>query len=163
MKSLRVCSVLLLLGVMLVISGCQSVPPAPPTITPTLAPVSPTTTPSLSVAVSRTSVPLLKDWRFAVDRDKVGEQQGWIDPTYDDSKWVTVTVPHTWNVMSEYADYSGLAWYRHTFTPTVESGPAHLRLHFEAVFYLARVWLNGQYLGEHEGGYTPFEIDVTCP
>jgi beta-glucuronidase len=36
-----------------------------------------------------------------------------------------------------------------------------LRLRFEAVFYLARVWLNGQYLGEHEGGYTPFEFDVS--
>jgi beta-glucuronidase len=32
---------------------------------------------------------------------------------------------------------------------------------FEAVFHTAKVWLNGQPVGEHEGGYTPFEIDLT--
>jgi beta-galactosidase/beta-glucuronidase len=63
--------------------------------------------------------------------------------------------------MSEYSEYEGLAWYRRTFTVPPESQNAHLRLRFEAVFYLARVWLNGQYLGQHEGGYTPFEFDVT--
>lgn len=35
------------------------------------------------------------------------------------------------------------------------------RLRFEAVYYKTRVWLNGAYLGEHRGGYTPFEFDVT--
>ncbi|HSD85733.1 MAG TPA: glycosyl hydrolase 53 family protein, partial [Anaerolineae bacterium] len=63
--------------------------------------------------------------------------------------------------MSAYADYSGLAWYRRAFTVPAETQAAHLRLRFEGVFYVARVWLNGQYLGEHEGGYTPFEFDVS--
>jgi beta-glucuronidase len=113
------------------------------------------------VAIPPTSLPLLEDWRFAIDRDKAGEQQGWADPAYDDSAWTTVTVPHTWNVMPDHADYSGLAWYRRAFTLPSESKAAHLRLCFEGVFFLARVWLNGQYLGEHEGGYTPFEFDVS--
>jgi len=51
--------------------------------------------------------------------------------------------------MSEYSEYEGLAWYRRTFTVPPESQNARLRLRFEAVFYLARVWLNGQYLGQH--------------
>jgi len=63
--------------------------------------------------------------------------------------------------MEEHTDYDGVAWYRRTFTPPAEIQDAHLRLRFEAVFYLARVWLNGQYLGAHEGGYTPFEFDVS--
>jgi beta-galactosidase/beta-glucuronidase len=63
--------------------------------------------------------------------------------------------------MPDYSDYAGLAWYRRPFTIPGESKDAHLRLRFEAVFYLARVWLNGQYLGAHEGGYTPFEFDVS--
>ena len=33
-------------------------------------------------------------------------------------------------------------------------------LHFGAVDYHATVWLNGQLVGEHEGGYLPFEFDV---
>ena len=32
---------------------------------------------------------------------------------------------------------------------------------FDAVFYKTKIWLNGQHVGEHEGGYTPFELDVT--
>ena len=70
-------------------------------------------------------------------------------------------MPHTWGVMEEHADYDGVAWYRRTFTLPAEAQDAHLRLHFEAVLYLARVWLNGEYLGVHEGGYTPFEFDVS--
>ena len=107
------------------------------------------------------SIPLSGEWCFSIDRDRAGEKQGWFDPDYDDSSWITVNVPHTWNVMPEYSEYEGLVWYRRTFASPSELQNAHLRLKFDAVFYLARVWLNGQYLGQHEGGYTPFEFDVT--
>ena len=36
-----------------------------------------------------------------------------------------------------------------------------VRLQFDAVNYFSEVWLNGQPVGDHEGGYTPFEFDVT--
>jgi beta-galactosidase/beta-glucuronidase len=63
--------------------------------------------------------------------------------------------------MEAHANYDGPSWYRRTFAFPAEAQDTHLRLRFAAVFYLARVWLNGEYLGEHEGGYTPFEFDVT--
>jgi beta-galactosidase/beta-glucuronidase len=107
------------------------------------------------------SIPLGGEWRFSVDSDQVGEDEGWADPGFDDSAWMKVTVPHTWGVMEEHADYEGIAWYRRSLA-LPEAHDAHLRLRFDAVFYLARVWLNGEYLGEHEGGYTPFEFDVTA-
>src|ERR1044071_3386391 len=105
-----------------------------------------------------TSIPLTGEWSFSIDKAQTGEQQGWTTPTFDDSTWTKVSVPHTWNVMPEYSDYEGMGWYRRTFIAPAESPKGHLRLRFEAVFYLARVWLNGQFLGQHEGGYTPFEI-----
>ncbi|MBA3893131.1 MAG: hypothetical protein H0X69_05480 [Gemmatimonadales bacterium] len=40
-------------------------------------------------------------------------------------------------------------------------GAARYLLHFGAVDYAATVWLNGRRVGEHEGGYLPFEFDVT--
>ncbi len=40
-------------------------------------------------------------------------------------------------------------------------GTGKIVLHFEAVDYRAKVWLNGKYLGEHTGGYTPFSFDIT--
>jgi len=131
----------------------------------------PTTEPTLSEVVTMTtnpippiphvSIPLTGEWCFSIDKDQVGEAQGWANPKFDDLSWTTVKVPHTWNVMPEHSEYEGIAWYRRTFPVPVEAQNAHLRLKFEAVFYLARIWLNGQYLGQHEGGYTPFEFDVT--
>src|SRR5688572_6862873 len=133
---------------------------ATPTTEPTPSEVVTMTTDAI-LAIPSVSIPLSEEWCFSIDTDGVGEGQGWADPAFDDSSWATVSVPHTWNVMPEYSEYEGLAWYRRTFTAPSESRNAHLRLKFEAVFYLARVWLNGQYLGQHEGGYTSFEFDIT--
>src|SRR5215216_192445 len=132
---------------------------ATPTSEPTPSEVATTTYPILAIPSS--SIPLSGEWRFSIDKDQEGEGQGWANPNFDDSTWATISVPHTWNVMPDYSEYEGFAWYRRTFTVPPESRNAHLRLRFEAIFYLARVWLNGQYLGQHEGGYTPFEFDVT--
>ena len=106
-------------------------------------------------------IPLAGPWRFAIDPDNIGEQAGWTAAHFDASAWQEVTVPHTWNFTPEHTHYEGFAWYRRAFTCPLEAKENHLRLHFDAVFYLARVWLNGQYLGAHEGGYTPFEFDVS--
>jgi beta-glucuronidase len=53
--------------------------------------------------------------------------------------------------------YQGPAWYRRAFQ-VPEGGT--LRLHFGGVFYHARVYLDGRYLGKHEGGYSPFTFVV---
>ena len=115
--------------------------------------------PLLSVPVA--SLPLSGKWRFSVDPGVVGEDEGWAGPTFDDTGWAVVSVPHTWGTMEEYANHEGIAWYRRSFALPVEAKDAHLRLCFDAVFYLAQIWLNGEYLGKHEGGYTPFEFDVS--
>lgn len=87
------------------------------------------------------SFPLDGEWRFAIDPSGIGEANGWEAPELDDSGWAVVTTPHTWNTtVEEHADYEGVAWYRRAFTPPGEAENAHLRLHFEAVCYLARVW-----------------------
>lgn len=56
-------------------------------------------------------------------------------------------------------DFHPRCWYRKTFN----FKPNHKRmiLHFGAVDYQAKVWFNGEYLGEHEGGHTPFSFDIT--
>jgi Glycosyl hydrolases family 2, TIM barrel domain/Glycosyl hydrolases family 2, sugar binding domain/Glycosyl hydrolases family 2 len=113
------------------------------------------------VAVSPATLSLSGPWRFAVDPDAEGRTRGWAQPAFDDTGWLPVTVPHTWNVMPEYANYAGIAWYRRQLTLPPMAGEAHVRLCFGAVFYLAEVWWNGVYLGAHEGGYTPFEFDVS--
>ncbi len=105
-------------------------------------------------------IPLSKGWRFSLDTLDNGETAGWQSRRHDDSGWRRVCVPHTWNVVDEYAAHEGIAWYRLTFPIPSQADQTQVRLRFEAVFYLARVWLNEEYVGEHEGGYTPFEFDV---
>jgi beta-glucuronidase len=147
----------LLLGVILVshLGSCHWVPHH--TLTPLLFEANG----GPLVTVSPTTIPLSGAWQFAIDPDAEGFNRGWAQPAFDDTGWLPVAVPHTWNVMPEYANYAGIAWYRRQLTLPPMVGEAQVRLRFGAVFYLAQVWWNGVYLGEHEGGYTPFEFDVS--
>lgn len=92
-----------------------------------------------------------------VDLDGIG----WTFKTPLDKKAADVVVPHCWPAYEEYRRYIGDAIYQRDFDlPAVEPGKV-VRLHFDAVYDVASVWLNGHKLGVHEGGYTPFEFDVT--
>jgi len=110
-------------------------------------------------AIAKAAHTLSGEWRFAVDPNAAGEAGGWAALGFDDADWALVEVPHTWNVMADHVDYEGLAWYRRSFATPALAQEALVRLRFEAVYYQARAWLNGAFLGAHEGGYTPFEFD----
>ena len=60
-----------------------------------------------------------------------------------------------------YPDAEGVGFYRKTFTVPSEWRDRVLRLHFGGASYRAEAWLNGVYVGSHEGAYTPFSFDVT--
>jgi len=114
---------------------------------------------TLAPLQARDRIDLGGGWRFAVDPQKRGEANGWASQVADHD-WTRVTAPHCWPVDPRF-QYTGPAWYRRTFrTPPALAGRS-ARLVFEGVFYHARVWLNDRLLGDHEGGYTEFEFDVT--
>ena len=75
---------------------------------------------------------------------------------------LTVQVPAPWQAHADLRDFTGIGWYQRTFSLTAKmiDGRAVI-LHFGAVDYLAEVWVNGKKAGMHEGGYLPFEFDVT--
>lgn len=52
-------------------------------------------------------------------------------------------------------------WYRRSFMLDKSMKGGRVLLHFNAVDYRADVWLNGNYVGGHDGGYTHFSFDVT--
>jgi beta-glucuronidase len=86
---------------------------------------------------------------------------GWTFKTTLEELATDVVVPHCWPASEQYRKYIGDAVYQRDFDlPAVEPGKL-VRLHFDAVYDVASVWLNGRKLGTHEGGYTPFEFDVT--
>jgi len=99
-------------------------------------------------------------WSFAMDAIRLGEQQKWFNPDFKTNEFAKVNVPHCFSVDPRYMFYTGNAWYIKKFNAAeVKSGHAFIK--FDAAFYRSKVWLNGELLGEHEGGYTPFEFDVT--
>jgi beta-glucuronidase len=80
-------------------------------------------------------------------------------PAYDDSGWGTIRVPGTLRPPPHGGPYGG--WYRLSFVPPAGWSEKAITLKFSSANYLADVWLNGHYLGYHEGGSTPFAFDVS--
>jgi beta-glucuronidase len=73
----------------------------------------------------------------------------------------TLQVPGDWNTQRpELLWYEGILWYRREFTYSAQPGRRQF-LWFGAANYQALVFLNGQKLGQHEGGFTPFQFEVT--
>ncbi|HEY9290516.1 MAG TPA: glycoside hydrolase family 2 TIM barrel-domain containing protein [Microlunatus sp.] len=116
-------------------------------------------------------------WSFRYDDGDLGLTAGWQrglpdQPAGPDS--IVVPFPPE-SVASGIGDtdFHPIVWYARNFgeAELVQAGPAELSrtgsatgrtvLHFGAVDYYAQVWLNGQYLGDHEGGNTPFSFDIT--
>ena len=78
------------------------------------------------------------------------------------SGWEKIRVPSSNNVRgSKHEAYQGVAWYRKVFIVPETFRGKFMRLVFQGVNYFADVWLNGHYLGYHEGGFTPFIFNVT--
>jgi hypothetical protein len=74
-----------------------------------------------------------------------------------------ITVPSPWQSDARFRDQIGTAWYQREFEipPSWLEEDRVIILGFGAVDYFAEVWMNDVKVGEHEGGYLPFELDIT--
>lgn len=80
---------------------------------------------------------------------------------YDFDKSPTMRVPGDWNhQVDELKYYEGAVWFKTDFNVSLESSERYF-LHFGAVNYRADVYLNGEKIGYHEGGFSPFAFEVT--
>jgi beta-glucuronidase len=97
-------------------------------------------------------------WTFRLDRDGRGRQEGW---THGFEDGVPIVVPASWNdLVSGARGYFGEAWYQTDFVRPWGWDDRRTRIRFGSVNYRASVWLNGAWLGDHEGGHLPFEFEV---
>ena len=106
-------------------------------------------------------VSLNGSWAFKTDPNNVGEEQQWFGTRYPAAGWEQMPVPGNWDTHNPYAHYAGKGWYRKEVAVPADWKGKTVRLHFEAVYHDARVWLNGKLLGESHSGFFPFEFDVT--
>lgn len=140
----------------------------------------------LTSSASRDSQDLSGQWTYSKDLYRTGltDINGWVAKSrmqryrdidvakeeakggatffeFDMDRSPVMTIPGAWNAaQAELRYYDGLIWFQRKFTAReLHGGRAFLR--FEAVNYRAHIYLNGKEVGQHEGGFTPFAIEVT--
>lgn len=113
------------------------------------------------------------DWRF-----QKGGVQGGEMMSFDDSKWRKVNLPHDWSIedlpytKSPFSKQAinqvaggfttgGTGWYRKTFTLPADDSTKKITIQFDGVYMNCDVWLNGELLGNHAYGYTPFWFNLS--
>lgn len=107
----------------------------------------------------RDALPMSGMYQFTTDPQGIGEAERWFDGL---PAARPIAVPGSWNEQyQDLDDFCGTAWYeRREFVPEAWRG-RRILLRVGAAAYLAKVWVNGTFAGEHEGGCLPFEFDVT--
>ena len=100
-------------------------------------------------------------WRF-IQQDVAGAQ----NPAFDDSSWVAVTLPHSWDVAHGQDGpgttyYRGIGWYRSHLSVDNAYAGRRLFLKFDGAFLVTDVYVNGTWLGQHQGGFAAFVFDAT--
>lgn len=114
----------------------------------------------ISLHEGRAKSSLNGTWKYALDSDAAGESLGFPEPGFDDGQWPQIALPTNW-YLTEIGDFFGTVWFRRSFTVPREFDGQRVFLRFAAVDYFADVWLNGHYLGAHEGMFNSFEFDIT--
>ncbi len=98
-------------------------------------------------------------WRACSADDDVRRDGVGLD--YDDSGWPVAAVPGHWRSVPELADSSGPVMYRSDLHHRSPAGGERIFVVFDGVMYQADVWLDGAYLGDHEGYLAPHAFDIT--
>lgn len=113
-----------------------------------------------ATADARTDLLINDHWRF-MRANPVGAEQ----LAFDDSRWETVSLPHTWNNFdgedggNDY--YRGTGWYRKEITLDDSLKSRNVVLKFEAASLVATLYVNGTEVGIHNGGFAAFCFDIT--
>lgn len=105
-------------------------------------------------------------------RDKQSINSGWkfvlndnlIITSIQNIKWQFINLPHTWNALDIVDDtlgyHQGIGWYKKEIHIPASYQNKHVELHFEGACNKAIVFVNGQQVGDHIGGFTAFTINL---
>jgi len=121
---------------------------------------------SASMARARDILPLDDNWQFTK-----GDASGAEQPTFDDSQWKQVRIPHDWSIAGPFAETnlaggagaflpSGVAWYRTHFSLRSTDLGRRVFVEFDGVMQNSDVWVNGFHLGHRPNGYVSFRYEL---
>lgn len=100
-------------------------------------------------------------WKFKLDNGK-GFEEKWYEEELEDS--LTMPVPASYNDLKEgidFRDHYGWVFYQRKLAVPSFIKDQRIMLRFDAVTHYGKVYLNGEFLCEHKGGFLPFEVEVT--
>ena len=138
-------------------TAADAQPPTAPASEPPVLPVLCALLPQQNA--TRMVLDLTGLWDFQLDPDDSGAAKGWASrlpsPTL-------IGVPGSWNEQfQDTRDYTGVAWYQiRTTLPRPWRGQ-RIILRVGSAVYHARLWVDGQFIGQHAGGHLPFAFDIT--
>ena len=111
--------------------------------------------------VRKSWINLNGEWNFAFDDENIGIRNGWhTSPAFDRR----IVVPYTYQTKLSGIDIKeahDIVWYSKEFNLPEELKGKRILIHFGAVDYKADIWVNGEYVGAHEGGHVPFSLEIT--
>ncbi|MFD0693298.1 glycoside hydrolase family 2 protein [Paenibacillus sp. GCM10027628] len=102
------------------------------------------------------------EWDFRFDDNNAGEAEQWFKQLNGDLK---ITVPFTYETKASgigEEKFHPNVWYERALEIPKEQEGNKVILHFQAVDYIAKLWVNGVFVGQHHGGYTAFSFDITA-
>jgi hypothetical protein len=108
--------------------------------------------------VLRQRVNINREWKF-----QLGDIAGAEAPLFDDAAWQPIGLPHSFSTpyFQSKDFYTGYGWYRKHFEVPPEWSAKSIAVEFDGAFQDAEVFINGQKVGRHLGGYTGFSFDIT--
>ena len=101
------------------------------------------------------------EWDFTVDNALNGRELEYYKKDGFDQKITVPFCPESPLSGIGNVDFKYCVWYRKDIEIPADWNGKRIILHFGAVDYLATVWVNGEFVGKHKGGYTPFSFDIT--
>ena len=104
-------------------------------------------------------VSLIGRWDFMPDPKNVGLNEKWY--LGNDRKWGEIHVPGSWQAQGFGLDFHGIGWYRNEVTIPTKWNGKQVWMKLDGVATSAKVWVNGEYVGEHTGNWSPFELNIT--
>ena len=114
--------------------------------------------------------PVVKGHGPSYRNAKAGHAGGAASPSYDDSSWRGLDLPHDWAIegrvtpdanLSQGYYKRGFGWYRRKFKLSPEDKGKHLEIQFDGISTHATIWVNGTLLHRNWCGYTSMYIDIT--
>ncbi|HEY0755703.1 MAG TPA: glycoside hydrolase family 2 TIM barrel-domain containing protein [Ktedonobacteraceae bacterium] len=99
------------------------------------------------------------EWQFEIDAGDSGLERGLVERELHDRILVPFCPESTLSGIGK-TDFLNVVWYRRLVTIPVDWAGQRVFLHFQAVDHDATVWVNGQELARHRGGFTPFCMEL---